>query len=64
MSTPPPRRRVILGFPAHPTDKSLGPAAITTHLLIAAAGRATLDEPAGHAFYAAPPRPPERSAWR
>ena len=49
MSTAPPRRRVVLAFPAHPDDKSLGPAAITTDLLIAAAGRSTMDEPAGHA---------------
>ena len=64
MSTAPPRRRVGLALPPHPDDKSLGPAAITTDMLIAAAGGFTLDEPAGHAFYAASPRSPEGSAWR
>ena len=39
MSTAPPRRRLGLAFPAHTDDKSLGPAAITTDMLIAAAGR-------------------------
>ena len=52
MSTAPPRRRSVLAFPAHPDDKSLGPAAITTDLLIAAARRSTMDEPAGHALHA------------
>ena len=38
MSTAPPRLRVVLAFPADPDDKPLGPAAITTDMLMAAAG--------------------------
>ena len=64
MSTVPPCRRVGLALPAHPDDKPLGSAANTADLLIAAAARATMDEPASHALYAPSPRPPEGSAWR
>lgn len=52
MSTAPPRRRSVLAFPANADDKSLGPAAITTDPLTAAARRSTTGEPAGHPLHA------------
>jgi hypothetical protein len=57
-----PRRLLVLTFVAHPDDESLGPAANTEDMGIPDAVRSNMDEPAGHALYAASPRSPEGSA--